>query len=371
MVSDVTISQALGQQANTSASTAKLAEDFSQFLTLLTVQLQNQDPLSPMETNEFTNQLVAFTGVEQQINTNQKLDNLVALGIGTAYSEAQGYIGKDISYISSEFAYTGAIQNIRYSLSDQASLAKINIMDEFGEVVYSTNAATSAGAHTFVWDGTLDNGGKATPGQYQVKIDALDAAENPVETTTVVTGKVRGTESQNGQIFLLVGERAVALSNVLNTETPSDLSNNNGNLTMALNYVGLDISYLNTELQYSGSGSADITYSLAEDADRAKVLIYNDSGTLVYSGDVPKSDGEHTFTWNGITNNNSQAPAGTYQFVIDALDESDQRIETSSIAEGNVTGVETQNGQIFLNVGNSAVNINNVLSANVPQGGSA
>ena len=107
MVSDVTIGTALNQQANTAASTASLAEDFSQFLQLLTIQLQNQDPLSPMETNEFTNQLVAFTGVEQQINTNQKLDSLVALQLGNSTGQALGYIGNDISYISSEFNYDG------------------------------------------------------------------------------------------------------------------------------------------------------------------------------------------------------------------------------------------------------------------------
>ena len=79
MVSDVTINSALNQQQKTESAKTGLAEDFAQFLTLLTVQLQNQDPLSPMDTTEFTNQLVAFTGVEQQINTNQKLDSLVAM----------------------------------------------------------------------------------------------------------------------------------------------------------------------------------------------------------------------------------------------------------------------------------------------------
>ena len=365
MVSDVTISQALGQQANTQASTSALAEDFSQFLTLLTVQLQNQDPLSPMETNEFTNQLVAFTGVEQQINTNQKLDNLVALGIGTAYSEAQSYIGRDVSYISSEFSYEGTPTTLRYSLGEQAVLAKINIVDERGETVFSTGASRSPGAHEFVWDGTLDDGSKAPNGTYQIKIDALDANENPIDTSTVVTGKVRGTESQNGQVFLLIGDRAVALSNVLNTSQPSDLSNNNSNLTMALSYVGLEISYLNTELQYDGENDVDIRYSLDEDADRARILIIDENGQTIFTDSVSTSDGEHTYSWDGRTSQNVPAEAGTYQFVIDAIDENDQRIGTSSIGDGVVTGVETINGQIVLNVNGSSVNIANVLSANI------
>ena len=80
MASDVTISNALNSQQSTLNSSAQLAEDFDSFLQLLTTQLQNQDPLSPLDTNEFTSQLVQFAGVEQQINVNQKLNSLVSLG---------------------------------------------------------------------------------------------------------------------------------------------------------------------------------------------------------------------------------------------------------------------------------------------------
>ena len=85
MVGDVSIGTALNQQAQTNSSSVGLASDFNQFLILLTTQLQHQDPLSPMDTTEFTNQLVAFSGVEQQINTNQKLDSLVSLQLGNAF----------------------------------------------------------------------------------------------------------------------------------------------------------------------------------------------------------------------------------------------------------------------------------------------
>ena len=108
MTGDVTIQNAINSAQTTQSSTVQLAEDFSQFLSLLTVQLQNQDPLSPMETNEFTNQLVAFTGVEQQINTNQKLDDLVSLGLGTSFSASLNYVGLDVSYLSSETFFDGS-----------------------------------------------------------------------------------------------------------------------------------------------------------------------------------------------------------------------------------------------------------------------
>jgi len=230
MVSDVNINTALQQQANTERASTGLADDFSQFLELLTIQLQNQDPLSPMETTEFTNQLVAFTGVEQQINTNQKLDSLVSLQLGNSIGSAIGYVGKDISYVSSEFNFDGINNStVKYSLNDQAVESTLRVVNEDGSVVFETNAATSVGQNDFVWDGTQTGGGIAPPGTYSIQIDALNSNDEAVGSTVVVNGLVSGVESQNGQIFAIVGERAVSLGNVLSVNIPtSTTTSNNG-----------------------------------------------------------------------------------------------------------------------------------------------
>src|SRR5262245_23655597 len=148
-INPVSINTALDQQSKTDAASAGLATDFNDFLILLTTQLQNQDPLNPMDTTEFTNQLVAFAGVEQQINTNQKLDSLVSLGLGSALGNAQSYIGKVVSYVSSEFNYTGTPSDIRYSIGADAVSSKISIYDESGKVVYTAEAGKTAGVHNF------------------------------------------------------------------------------------------------------------------------------------------------------------------------------------------------------------------------------
>jgi len=368
MVSDVTLGSALTQSQRSDAAEASLASDFSQFLTLLTTQLQNQDPLSPVETTEFTNQLVAFTGVEQQINTNQRLDSLVALNIGSSFSSSQSYVGQDISYIGSEFEYTGAPSSIDYSLPTQAADVTINVLNELGEVVYTEDGSTNVGINEFVWNGQLNSGGVALPGTYEVQVGALDVDDNPIQTQTVVRGRVRGTESQNGQIFLLVGERAVPLSNVLNTSETASASASDA-LTSALNFVGLDVSFLNDEVSFDGETSGDILYDLAEDADRAQIVIRNDVGETIFTQGLDESDiseGRHLFRWDGRLNDGTRAPAGVYQFEVDAINSNDQRILSTSVAEGNVDGVETQNGQIFLDIGNRTISLNNILSANVP-----
>lgn len=221
MVSDVTFSTALQQQENTNNTKVSLAEDFDQFLSLLTTQLQNQDPLSPMDSTEFTNQIVMFSGVEQQINMNQKLDSLVSLALGNNLTNSLQYVGLDISYLSSEMYFDGQTPaKISYALDDQAVEAKMNVRDENGESVYSVDIPRRPGQHEVVWDGTLDAGGFAGEGTYTVTIDALNADDKSIGSTTVVSGRVKGIETQNGSLYALVGDRAVPLNRILNAREP-------------------------------------------------------------------------------------------------------------------------------------------------------
>lgn len=222
MTSDITLSSTAQKAQNTANQAVTLAEDFSQFLQLLTTQLQNQDPLSPMDSTEFTNQLVQFSQVEQQINSNQKLDNLVQLQLASISTVALGYVGMDISYLSAEANFDGSTPvTINYSQSKVASQAKINIYDATGALVFSESAPNAAGRHEFVWDGKTTGGQALEPGTYTVSIDAVDAEEGkPIDIQTAVSGNVRGIETQNGVIFVLVGERAVPLSSILQARVP-------------------------------------------------------------------------------------------------------------------------------------------------------
>jgi flagellar basal-body rod modification protein FlgD len=222
MTSDVNITSALNAQSKTQGATTKLAEDFTQFLTLLTTQLKNQDPLSPMDSTEFTNQLVNFTGVEQQINTNAKLDNLVALGLGNSFTGSLGYVGKDISYLSNETGFDGTNPvKITYAITEgDAVSTTLNIYDKDKKLILSKDVSNAEGAKEFVWDGKNKDGVMMPAGTYTVRVDALDQNEKALKTSTVVAGRVKGIETQNGVTMLLVGERAVSIGSVINVTEP-------------------------------------------------------------------------------------------------------------------------------------------------------
>lgn len=229
MTSDVTFNDVANLQQNTLAANQSLAGDFADFLNLLTTQLQNQDPLEPMKSEEFTNQLVQFAGVEQQINTNQKLDSLVQFQFSNALSQSLSFVGLNARYSSGELYYDGTTPvTIDYALEGDASRAKLFILDEDGKRIYEEDISNNEGLRQVVWDGSRTGGGLAEPGTYSVSVEALDANGKPVDSSTVVSGRVTGIEAQNGQIFAIVGERAVALSNIINVTEPKELESDEG-----------------------------------------------------------------------------------------------------------------------------------------------
>src|SRR6478609_8540345 len=124
-----------GTGSTTTDSKDSLAANFTAFLQLLTTQLKNQNPLDPLDTNQFTQQLVQFSGVEQQLKTNDFLASLVTANANTTNSNAVSYIGKTVtaSGVRSELVNNQAQWN--FSIKDAAAVT-VNIKDANGNTVY-------------------------------------------------------------------------------------------------------------------------------------------------------------------------------------------------------------------------------------------
>ena len=365
MVSDVNVNTALNQQSRTLASTQSLAADFNQFLTLLTTQLQNQDPLSPMDSTEFTNQLVQFAGVEQQININQKLDSLVSLQLGNAMGSAIGYVGQKVNYVSSEFNFDGGPVDFSYAYNGKPVSGKIRILDEAGKTIYEAEANTAAGKNKFTWDGTTKDGGKAVPGTYEMKIDALDDKGQAVTSTIVTSGVVSGVETQNGLIYLIVGERAVALGTVLNVSEPQ--TQQQYTLDNALQYVGKDVRYKTSTIYNKESEGATFQYQFTSTPATAKIQIVNSAGTVVFETDATRNASLNDFTWDGKKQDGSYAPTGDYQIKLVATDSQNKPITGITSVTGRAFGAEYQGDQPVLLIRNAKISLSAILSVTEPQ----
>jgi flagellar basal-body rod modification protein FlgD len=182
---------------------------------LLTTQLQNQDPLEPLDSNEFTAQLVRFTNVEQAISQNKKLDQLVALLQASGGATAVGYLGKDIEAIGTESELKDGQALWSYDLSKPSESTTVLVKNASGDVVFSTKGDTSTLKQGFVWDGKTTGGFDAPDGVYNIEVVATDIKGNQIPVQTIVSGVVTGVEFLNGQQMLAIGGAKVSINNVL------------------------------------------------------------------------------------------------------------------------------------------------------------
>ena len=202
------------------AGTTMLASNFETFLALLTSQLNNQDPLSPVDSNQFTAQLTQMAGVEQQLLTNELLKSLVAAQGGGGLAGAANYIGKDATAAWSATKFTDGEAEWSYEVASNAASVKLEVLDGAGNVVWSGDAPNkTVGVHEFSWDGEATSGNDGQDGQvYTLKVTAKDAAGGAIDAQVLTHGRITGVEMYDGETYLTVGNSILPLSSVIALE---------------------------------------------------------------------------------------------------------------------------------------------------------
>ncbi len=213
--------------SKTEASTTKAADTYNQFLVLLTTQLQNQDPLNPMDSSKFTDQLVSFSQVEQSILTNQKLDAMLTQSANNLISQSLGYIGKDVYYRGNVAYYDGETPETKlaFAIDGDAKTAKLQITDKDGKLVRTIEIQPGQTTGSVVWDGLDNEGIKAKEGNYTLTLAAFDANSQKLDAYTAIPGHVEGIESIEGILYLaLKGDSRIDSTAVLSISNPDDIA---------------------------------------------------------------------------------------------------------------------------------------------------
>ncbi|HEY8572158.1 flagellar hook assembly protein FlgD [Phenylobacterium sp.] len=221
MAVDATAAAGSTSAVSSALGRTRLAENFDTFLTLLTTQLKNQDPLSPMDSNDFTQQMVQMTGVEQQLLTNDLLNKLIgntSSGISTAVS----LIGKEVRAVSDEAALSGGQAKWTYKLDSEAADVKLEILDSKGRIVKTLAGDKQAGEHALTWNGKDSNGVQlGNGGTYTLRVKATDTSFAEVKSTTFVQGTVTGVEQIDGASFIAINGGMVPWDRVTRVAQPS------------------------------------------------------------------------------------------------------------------------------------------------------
>ncbi|MEN9931777.1 MAG: hypothetical protein RIS17_350 [Pseudomonadota bacterium] len=194
----------------------KTAADFNMFLKLLTAQMKNQDPLSPMNATEYTQQLVQYSQVEQSIQQTAALKDILASLSSQTMAQATSFVGMEARFQGSTAGLDAASGSASWSYSAQGPVARMTatISDAKGKVMKTLDLGTNQASGRVVWDGQTASG-RAPEGPYSLSIVALDAAGNPVPVQINALGTVRSVSADGNKVMLGTGGVSLPISSLI------------------------------------------------------------------------------------------------------------------------------------------------------------
>jgi len=192
---------------------ASLSSNFGDFLNLLMTQLQNQDPTSPMDANSFTSELVEFSSVEQQINTNTSLTQLIQLTQAADVTQSSAILGKQVTVQSTQIP----LQNGSGALNFTAPAAEpvtITVQGANGGTLQQVSMNATQGTNTWNWNGTNSSGQTVPDGAYTVTVTGGVAGASATALPFTVVGTATGVTTQNNTVNLQLGALSVPFTSV-------------------------------------------------------------------------------------------------------------------------------------------------------------
>ncbi|MCF8480706.1 MAG: flagellar hook capping protein [Rhodospirillum sp.] len=199
-----------GISTTTASSVSELSENYDMFLSILTAQLENQNPLDPTDTSEMVNQLISYSQVEQQILANEYLENLVLATNNQTAETALAFVGKDVTYNGEDQDYEGDPLSWSVDVPDDAETLTISITNEDGLEVYQEEIDADAGnTQTIEWDGTTTSNGTADEGTYTLTVTANSSDGSSEDLDLQGTSIATAADWSTGTAQLILANGAV------------------------------------------------------------------------------------------------------------------------------------------------------------------
>ena len=322
------------------------------FLTLLVAQLENQNPLDPVDSSEWTNQLAQYSELEQLINLNDKADIMMAQAAeDDSTINAADYVGREVTGEAGAMTITeGSVTPGFYNLSEPGQV-QVVIQDANGNVVNTMDLGhQESGGHLVTWDGTDDAGQALADGNYTYTVMA-NTGSGYETITSNITGTVDSVVTLNGKQFLNVGGVLLDPEAVTNVSESSE-SGGTGSTTSIMDYLGATITSDYPIVQVEGSevkGGA-LTFNLESSQD-VVVNIYDANDNLISSSAIPADQtqaGENQVVWDASSDAGTTAPDGLYYYTVQTDDG-----YASTEVEGEVSWIRNINGTQYLELAES------------------
>ena len=240
----VTTPSSAAATAAGTTGTQQIAGNFNEFLQLLTTQLQNQDPLSPLDTNQFTQQLVEFASVQQQIDMNTNMQTLISLQQTTAATQALQLVGSNVTLTGNTANLSNATSNpAAWTLNASApGTAAITITNSSGQTAFTGTTTLNAGTQSYSWNGLGNNKVKWPDGSYTIAVTGTGASGQAITVTSQVQGTVSAVNMSQTPPTLTVNGQNYPISSI------QSVGNGNSSVTSGLSSLNTTIGNLNTTI---------------------------------------------------------------------------------------------------------------------------
>ncbi len=192
-------STATSAASNTASSRSTITSDFDTFLQLLTAQLENQDPLNPLESTEFATQIATFSGVEQQVLTNELLEGLTTSLGATEIGQLAGWVGLDVRAAMPVY-FDGSPITLAPSPPAGTDEMALLVRDASGSVVQRLSLPVSS--EQVEWAGVTDSGNPLPPGTYSFVLESSTQGAVTATSDVEVYARVQEARTENGELFL-------------------------------------------------------------------------------------------------------------------------------------------------------------------------
>ena len=190
-----------------------LANNFTDFLSLLMTQLKHQDPSSPMDASQFTSELVQFTSVQQQISTNSNLTQLIQLSQASQIEQSASMLGKPVTAASSQLTLQKGTAEINFTTTTAEPVA-IAVYNSAGAQIQTAALTSTAGANSWTWDGKSATGTTMPDGAYKVTVMAPGANGATSQLPFTVTGTATSVMNNAGTVQVQMGGLTLPFSAV-------------------------------------------------------------------------------------------------------------------------------------------------------------
>ena len=330
------------------------------FLTMLVAQLQNQDPLNPMEGSDFSAQLAQFSQLEQLMALNESMGSLSESYSSGSEKDVMAYMGKQVTgEVDTMNVNQGEVSGGFFNLSKAAAIM-VEITDASGNKVKTLNLGTKdTGSHLISWDGTDSSGKAVGDGTYTYTVLA-NTGSGYAKVPNQVTGTVGGVAYQNDKAYLVVQgilldpDKLTSVTDIADDTTPVDT---------AMSYLGKTVSSNQPiiEVEEGSVKGTDLSFKL-DTQEAATVKIYDRFDNLVKTINVPESDtagGDNTVSWDAVGEDGYGVSDGLYYYTV----QTDSGVAKTPVTE-EVTGIRNTNGVQYLVLGDSGrlVSVSSITS---------